>query len=90
MSGLWTQIALRCEVCKVDCCDDCRLQVDIQLPCESDVAVKAVDDAIQNRLTFDKLLNVIAPFDDSHRTKQTTESTSLTWCILRRRELTGA
>ena len=70
MSGLWKRIALRCEECKVDCCDDCRLQVDIQLPCGSDAAVNAVANAIQTRLTFDKLLDVIAPFDSDARVKE--------------------
>lgn len=71
MSGpillLIKKLALRCEACSIDCCDDCRLRVDIELPCGSAVAEQAVANAIQNKLTFDKLLNVIAPLDDTNR-----------------------
>ena len=58
----------RCERCSVDCCDDCRLQVDVSLPCGSDLATTAVSNAIQNKLTIDKILNTVAPTSDGTRT----------------------
>jgi hypothetical protein len=67
MSGpllVWKRLALRCEECKVDCCEDCRLRVDIQLPCGSELAKRAVSEAIQSRLSLEKLLSVIAPVED--------------------------
>jgi hypothetical protein len=45
----------------VDCCNDCRLQVDVQLPCGSDAAERAQSDAIQNRLTVENIINAMAP-----------------------------
>jgi hypothetical protein len=56
----------KCERCFVDCCDDCRLQVDVQLPCGSEDTKTAVRNAIQNKFTVDKLLNVLAPIHDDH------------------------
>jgi len=57
--------AYRCEVCKVDCCADCRLQVDIQLPCSSEGAERAREQAVQNKLTVSNIMNVVAPVDES-------------------------
>jgi hypothetical protein len=65
MSGIWKTVALQCEVCKVDCCDDCRLQVDVQLPCGSEKAQIAVSQSLQHRWTLDKLLHAIAPFENT-------------------------
>ena len=74
MSGLWVQKAFRCEECNIDCCGDCRLQVDIKLACGSELASKAVSDAVQNNLTMDKVLRVLAPVRRSagvhHRTAE--------------------
>jgi hypothetical protein len=67
---VWKRIAWRCEACSVDCCNDCRLQVDVQLPCGSDAAMAAVKDAIQNRMTVEKLLNAVAPMDDKRLQQQ--------------------
>jgi hypothetical protein len=61
MSGITKTRAYHCEVCRVDCCGDCRLQVDVQLPCGSDVAARARSDVIQNRLTVANIINTVAP-----------------------------
>jgi hypothetical protein len=61
MSSFRTVKAFRCEVCEVDCCSDCQLQVDSQLPCGSYSAIKAKDNAIQNRLTVGNIMKVVAP-----------------------------
>lgn len=66
LSGILSK-SYHCEECGIDCCGDCRLHVDVQLPCGSDLALKARDAAVQNNLTVDKILNVVAPIpeDDS-------------------------
>jgi hypothetical protein len=61
MSGIAKNRSFHCEVCKVDCCNDCRLQVDVQLPCGSETAERARSDAIQNRLTMENIMNTVAP-----------------------------
>jgi hypothetical protein len=61
MSGITKTRAYHCEVCRVDCCGDCRLQVDVQLPCGSEVAVRARDEVIQNRFTVENIINTVAP-----------------------------
>ena len=83
MTVVWKTIALHCEACGVDCCDDCRLQVDVKLPCGSEEAQKAVSEAFQNKLTVDNLLHAMAPFDGHHTkpaavTSAIDEMTSLT------------
>lgn len=60
---LWKTIALHCEACGVDCCDDCRLQVDLHLPCMSEGAKLAVSAVFQNKVTMDNLMHALAPFD---------------------------
>lgn len=61
MSGITKTRAYHCEVCRVDCCGDCRLQVDVQLPCGSEAAARARDDVIQNRFTVENIINTVAP-----------------------------
>ena len=56
--------AFRCEACNIDCCGDCQLQIDLQIPCGSQVAKAAVEKSIQNKMTIDKVLTTIAPVDE--------------------------
>ena len=65
MSGIWKVLAFRCEECGIDCCSDCRLQVDVQLPCGSEEARKAVEAAADSQFTADKLLRWVAPIEES-------------------------
>lgn len=60
---MWTTVALHCEVCGVDCCDNCRLQVDLRLPCGSTEAQTAMAASFQSKLSVSKMLQFIAPFD---------------------------
>jgi hypothetical protein len=64
-SSITAKNSYHCEVCSIDCCADCNVQVDVQLPCGSDLATRARQAAIQNKLTFDSILNVVAPMDES-------------------------
>jgi len=77
MSTLWKQKSFRCEECHVDCCADCTLQVDVKLPCGSDLAKEAVAESIQDRLSLDKILRVVAPVDPSMEVRQATVDDSL-------------
>jgi hypothetical protein len=54
-----------CEVCGIYCCDDCRISVEVKLPCGSDLAKQAREEAAQSMLSVDKILNVLAPVDAS-------------------------
>jgi hypothetical protein len=64
-SGLWTKKAYHCEECGIDCCGDCQLHVDIQLPCGSDLARRAVEKSIQKTFTMSNILHFVAPVDES-------------------------
>ena len=61
MSVLLKTKAFHCEQCGVDCCADCHLQVDVKLPCGSYSAQEAVARVIQNKLSVDKIMRVVAP-----------------------------
>lgn len=65
MSGIWKVSSFKCEECGIDCCSDCRLQVDVQLPCGSEEARKAAEAAAGAQFTTDKLLNWVAPLEES-------------------------
>lgn len=62
----------RCEVCSLDCCKDCRLNVDIELPCGSDAAAKVVQGSIQNKLSVGQIMNMVAP-DESFQAQEQAE-----------------
>jgi len=56
----------RCETCEIDCCKDCRVQIDFQIPCGSDLARRVVENSIQNKLTMSNILTTIAPVDTKY------------------------
>ncbi|KAL7572048.1 hypothetical protein ACA910_001699 [Epithemia clementina (nom. ined.)] len=64
-SGFRKIQAFRCEKCGVDCCNDCRLQVDFRLPCGSTYAQTAVEHSIQSKITPENILRVVAPIPES-------------------------
>ena len=53
----------RCEICNLDCCDECQLRSNLQLPCGSVRAKEAIKSSFQNRYTFSSILSVVAPED---------------------------
>ena len=59
----------RCEVCNVDCCADCQLQIDLKIPCSSGQSKTAVEKSIQSKMTVGRMLATIAPVDESYRRK---------------------
>lgn len=66
ITSLWfaEKKAFHCEACGIDCCGDCRLQVDFCLPCGSKAATFAAKNSIQSKLTVDNVLNIVAPIPD--------------------------
>eukprot|EP00978_Attheya_sp_CCMP212_P020618 scaffold59206_cov53-Attheya_sp.AAC.1 len=59
----------RCEVCNIDCCTDCQLQLDIQVPCGSEKAKQIVEASVQNKGTFNNIMSVVAPEHNPRETK---------------------
>jgi hypothetical protein len=62
--------AFRCEACQIDCCGDCQLQIDLQIPCGSNVAKGAVERSIQHKMTLKNVLTTMAPVDEGYKHKQ--------------------
>ena len=58
-SGIRKRESFRCEECHVDCCGDCRLHVDIKLPCGSSEAKDAVAGAVQIKFRIESLMQVL-------------------------------
>ena len=51
----------QCEVCKLDCCVDCQLRVDVELPCGSSAARFAVEKGLRSKITMSKIFSIVAP-----------------------------
>ena len=66
----WRRTSFRCEACGLDCCSDCRLHLDVQIPCGSAKAIAIVGKAIQNKLTVSKFLQAMAPVDETYEQKK--------------------
>lgn len=64
-----------CEECNIDCCSDCRLNVDLQIPCGSGTARTAVEHSLQNKLSLGNILSVVAP-DNVYQEKASVEDDS--------------
>lgn len=61
---IWSLKGYQCEVCKLVCCTDCQLQVDVELPCGSEPAEKAVQIASKPKINVNKLFSVLAPIKE--------------------------
>lgn len=59
----------RCEVCNIDVCGDCRLNVDLMVPCGSDLASDIVEASFRNKLSPSGLLSYVAP-DEAYEEKR--------------------
>ncbi|VEU38305.1 unnamed protein product [Pseudo-nitzschia multistriata] len=62
-------IGFRCEVCHIDCCSDCRLHVDLKVPCGSELATDIVEASFQNKMSPSGFLSYIAP-DEAYEQKR--------------------
>lgn len=60
-SLLISRKAHRCEACKLDCCADCLISVDVLYPCGSKVADMAVQQSLQSKLEFRNIMELVAP-----------------------------
>mmetsp|Transcript_14872 Transcript_14872/g.41407 ORF Transcript_14872/g.41407 Transcript_14872/m.41407 type:complete len:1532 (+) Transcript_14872:243-4838(+) len=60
----------RCEVCHIDCCSDCRLHVDLRVPCGSDLASDIVEASFRNKMSPSGLLSYIAPDEAYEQSRQ--------------------
>ena len=58
---VWKLKGYQCEICKLDCCDDCQLRIDVEMPCGSDRAKDAVNNLAQSKVTFSKIYQAVAP-----------------------------
>lgn len=59
LTGGWAQCGFECEACHIFCCRDCQLQVDIRLPCGSELAKIAVTKA--QRYQIGQIMTTLAP-----------------------------
>ena len=50
-----------CEACSVICCGDCRLNVDLEIPCGSEEARSRVETSMHSKITVSNILSIIAP-----------------------------
>lgn len=64
-----------CEACSIQCCPDCRLHVDLQIPCGSEAARIVAEKSISNKMSVDNILSIVAP-DEAFAQKKTEEMTS--------------
>jgi C2 domain len=58
--------AYRCEACNIDCCQDCQLQIDLQVPCGSLLAKTAVDKSLRKKVSIENILTTLAPVDEKY------------------------
>eukprot|EP00536_Pseudo-nitzschia_multiseries_P006667 jgi/Psemu1/255572/estExt_Genewise1Plus.C_1450049 len=68
--GILRGVGFRCEVCHIDCCSDCRLHVDLKVPCGSDLASDIVEASFRNQMSTSVLLSYIAPDEAYERSRQ--------------------
>eukprot|EP00934_Nitzschia_sp_Nitz4_P002896 Nitzschia sp. Nitz4//scaffold4_size323378//155410//158685//NITZ4_000662-RA/size323378-processed-gene-0.354-mRNA-1//-1//CDS//3329553405//2886//frame0 len=50
-----------CEDCAITCCNDCRLNVDVEVPCGSDEARLLLQKSIRNKISLTNIMSVVAP-----------------------------
>lgn len=62
-----------CEECSIECCGDCRLHIDLRLPCGSDAALNAVENS--HKMSVNNLLSVVAPDESFHQNKEVQSET---------------
>jgi hypothetical protein len=62
-----------CEACSIICCVDCRLNVDLEIPCGSEEARSKVANSIQNKISVNNILSIVAP-DESYAEKNLASS----------------
>ena len=67
--GIRNGTGYRCETCSIDVCADCRLNVDVMVPCGSELASDIVEASFRNKMSPSGLLSYIAP-DEAYEEQQ--------------------
>ena len=67
-TGLWNRY-YQCEICGLDCCSDCQLRVDLELPCGSEAAERTVSKARQSKITVRRVMAILAPIREEDHVK---------------------
>lgn len=60
---MWKFKGYQCEVCHLDCCSDCLLRIDVEMPCGSKSAKNEVDKRLKSRFDLSKVYDIIAPYE---------------------------
>jgi hypothetical protein len=58
----WLQGSFECEACHIFCCKDCQLQVDVSIPCGSELSRIAVKKAQQYQVSIGQVMTTLAPY----------------------------
>eukprot|EP00804_Cyclotella_cryptica_P009305 CCRYP_008976-RA/>CCRYP_008976-RA protein AED:0.07 eAED:0.07 QI:1632/1/1/1/1/0.75/4/1949/1546 len=58
----WVQSSFECEACHIFCCKDCQLQVDVCIPCGSELSKIAVKKAQQYQVSIGQVMTTLAPY----------------------------
>jgi hypothetical protein len=61
---VWKLKGYQCEICRLDCCADCQLRVDVDLPCGSEKAKESVKKLSESKFTLSKIYDAVAPKKD--------------------------
>jgi len=61
----WMQGSFECEACHIYCCRDCQLQVDIRIPCGSELSTIAVKNAQKYQVSLGQIMTTLAPHQEN-------------------------
>ncbi len=57
----WLKGSFECEACHIYCCRDCQLQVDVRIPCGSELSAIAVKKAQKYQVSLGQIMTTLAP-----------------------------
>ena len=63
----WLQGSFECEACHIFCCKDCQLQVDVTIPCGSELSRIAVKKAQQYQVSIGQVMTTLAPYSSKEK-----------------------
>lgn len=58
---LWKLKGYQCEICGLDCCSDCQLRIDVEMPCGSREVQMNIENSLQSKISLSKFYDIIAP-----------------------------
>ena len=70
---MWKLKGYQCEVCNLDCCSDCLLRIDVEMPCGSKAAQSQVDKLQNSKFSLSKIYDMVAPIKDGPKSSDTNE-----------------